>query len=72
MPVFDLPERELKTYTPEREEPADFDSFWARTLEEARSFPLDARFERVECGLRTIETYDVTYRGSVDSRSKHG
>ena len=63
MPVFDLPEHELKTYAPPRMEAADFDSFWNQTLAEARAIPLNARFEQVDCGLRAVETYDVTFSG---------
>jgi cephalosporin-C deacetylase len=51
MAIFDLPLNELKTYLPTREEPADFDGFWQSTLEEARSFPLNETFERVDYGL---------------------
>jgi len=61
--LFDLPLDQLKTYRPERSEPADFDSFWARTLAEARQFPLNARFEPVETGLKLVETFDVTFNG---------
>jgi len=63
MAFFDLPLNELKTYLPAREEPADFDSFWKSTLEEARTFPLNAKFERMDYGLVAQETYDVTYSG---------
>ncbi|MBK9211365.1 MAG: acetylxylan esterase [Anaerolineales bacterium] len=63
MAFFDLPLPELKTYRPMREEPADFDSFWKSTLDEARAFPLDAKFERVDYGLVAQETYDVTFNG---------
>ena len=63
MACFDLSERELKAYLPERTEPDDFDSFWADTLASARSFPLDARFEPVDYGLTAIETFDVTFNG---------
>ena len=63
MAFFDLPLPELKTYRPTREEPADFDSFWKSTLDEARAFPLDAKFERVDYGLVAQETYDVTFNG---------
>jgi len=35
MALFDLPLAELRGYRPEREEPADFDAFWKRTLDEA-------------------------------------
>ena len=60
---FDMPLEELETYFPDREEPSDFDAFWEQTLAEAREFPLDATFEPVDYGLKTIETYDVTYNG---------
>ena len=60
---FDLPLEELETYRPARSEADDFDAFWARTLEEARRFPLDVVFEPVDFGLATVETYDVTFRG---------
>ena len=63
MAIFDLPLNELKTYLPTREEPADFDSFWQSTLEEARAFPLNAKFERVDYGLVAQETFDVTFAG---------
>jgi len=61
--IFDLPLEQLQIYKPERSEPADFDSFWSRTLAEARSFPLDARFEAVETGLKLVEAFDVTFNG---------
>lgn len=61
--LFDMPLDQLKTYCPPREEPADFDSFWAETLASARSYPLEARFEPVDYGLQLIESFDVTYNG---------
>jgi cephalosporin-C deacetylase len=63
MSFFDFPLEELKVYKPERTEPADFDAFWNKTLAESRSFPLDARFEPVDFGLRSFETFDVTFNG---------
>ena len=63
MAFFDLPLNELKTYLPPREEPADFDAFWKSTLDEARTHPLNARFERVDYGLTAQETFDVTFNG---------
>jgi cephalosporin-C deacetylase len=61
--LFDLPLEQLLTYRPPRTEADDFDAFWQETLREAAGYPLDATFEPVDFGLRTIETYDVTYRG---------
>ncbi|MCX6058189.1 MAG: acetylxylan esterase [Chloroflexi bacterium] len=63
MAFFDLSLPELKTYLPTREEPADFDSFWKSTLDEARTFPLNAKFEKVDYGLTAQETFDVTFNG---------
>lgn len=63
MAFFDLSLNELKNYCPERDEPADFDSFWKTTLEEARAFPLHATFENVDYGLVAQETFDVTFNG---------
>jgi len=61
--LFDMPLEELEAYLPPREEPPDFDGFWQRTLAEARDFPLDATFEPVDYGMRTVETFDVTFNG---------
>src|SRR5215207_9831744 len=63
MAYFDLPLNELKIYCPDREETADFDLFWKSTLDEARTFSLDATFERVDYGLTAQETFDVTFSG---------
>ena len=63
MAYFDLPLNELQTYLPAREEPADFDSFWKFTLDEASAFPLNVTFERVDYGLVAQETFDVTFSG---------
>jgi cephalosporin-C deacetylase len=60
---FDLPLEQLQTYCPPRNEPADFDAFWAQTLAETRRFPLNARFEPVATGVRLVETFDVTFNG---------
>jgi cephalosporin-C deacetylase len=63
MAFFDFPLDQLKVYLPPREEPADFDAFWKQTLAEARAFPLNVTFEPVDYGLRTVETFDVTFNG---------
>ena len=63
MAFFDLSLKELQNYCPDREEPADFDPFWKSTLEEARAFPLNPTFEKVDYGLVAQETFDVTFQG---------
>ncbi|NOJ59113.1 acetylxylan esterase [Arthrobacter sp. 260] len=63
MPQFDLPLSELQQYLPARSEPADFDAFWEKTLAQAASFTLDARFEEVDAGYSELVTEDVTFAG---------
>lgn len=63
MAFFDMPLEDLQRYLPARDEPGDFDAFWSATLEDARRHRLDARFEPVDCGLRLIECFDVTFSG---------
>ena len=63
MSQFDLSLDQLRTYRSTSVEPVDFDAFWAKTLDETRAHPLDARFEPVATGLATVETYDVTFAG---------
>jgi cephalosporin-C deacetylase len=63
MPFFDLPQPQLEIYRSSATAPADFDTFWASTLGEARSAKLDAVFERTNIGLDLFETYDVTFSG---------
>lgn len=63
MPQFDLPLSDLQQYLPDRSEPADFDAFWEKTLTEAASFTLDARFEEVDAGYSELVTEDVTFAG---------
>ncbi|MFE4308300.1 acetylxylan esterase [Streptomyces sp. NPDC056891] len=63
MTQFDLPLDQLRTYRSASVEPEDFDAFWAKTLGEARTHALDARFEPVPTGLSTVETFDVTFAG---------
>ncbi len=60
---FDLPLDQLQVYRPERQEPADFDAFWQRTLAQVRQFPLAASFEPVDQGLHLVDTFDVTFNG---------
>ncbi|MFO7252998.1 MAG: acetylxylan esterase [Actinomycetes bacterium] len=63
MMLFDLPLEKLREYRPERDEPADFDEFWARTLEEARALRKPPSFEPYDAGLATVEVFDVTFSG---------
>ncbi|GIH40814.1 acetylxylan esterase [Microbispora corallina] len=45
------------------EAPGDFDDFWRTTLDEAAGHPLDLELTPVATPLRTVEVFDVSYRG---------
>jgi cephalosporin-C deacetylase len=63
MAFFDFPLDQLISYKPERDEPADFDTFWNQTLSETHGFPLNPTFDAVDYHLRQFETHDVTFNG---------
>jgi cephalosporin-C deacetylase len=68
--AFDLPLDELRAYLPERDEPPDFDAFWTQTLDATRAQPLALAVEPVDAGLRSFETFDVTFTGFGGTRIK--
>jgi len=70
MPLLDMSLEEMRVYCPEREEPADFDAFWARSLGEARAQDLKAVFEPVDAGLETLDVFDVSFSGFNGDRIK--
>ncbi len=61
--LFDLSLEELQHFKPERNEPEDFNEFWIATLDEARKFPLDAEFKPMDFPLKTIDVFDVRFKG---------
>ncbi|MBB5868967.1 cephalosporin-C deacetylase-like acetyl esterase [Allocatelliglobosispora scoriae] len=63
MPLTDLRLPELDAYRPTRRIPADFDEFWASTLAQARTFPLDPVFTPVASGLAIVDVFDVAFSG---------
>lgn len=63
MPLFDLPLDQLRSYQPQTDPPADLEGFWRDTISESRQFPMNARFQPIDCGLSGIQAFDVTYPG---------
>jgi cephalosporin-C deacetylase len=60
MALFDLPLPELRRYSPDVPEPADFDAFWKASIPDVP--PLgDVRPEPTH--LRLVDTWDVTFTG---------
>ena len=70
MVAFDLPLDELRMYLPDRQEPSDFEAFWADTLAEARKHEPAVVLKPIDIGLRTVETWDVTFSGYGGHRIK--
>lgn len=63
MTTFDLTLDELRAYRPPRDEPPDFEAFWAETLAASRAVAGPPRFELVDGPLRTVTVWDVTFGG---------
>lgn len=63
MPHTDLPLHELVEYHPNVAEPADFDTFWARTLAETRAFELALTSTSTPTVYRTVDVWDVSFAG---------
>ena len=64
MAFFDFPLDKLQTYKPARNEPKDFDAFWKKKLADSRAHALDAKFKKIDSGLRNVDTFDVTFNGA--------
>ncbi|WP_375388260.1 acetylxylan esterase [uncultured Amnibacterium sp.] len=63
MAFYDLPLPELERFLPEREEPADFDAFWAATIERSRARAGRLRRVEVDAGYSELVTEDVEFDG---------
>jgi cephalosporin-C deacetylase len=63
MALFDLPLEALREYRADLAEPEGFDEFWRVTLAETREAAREPRVERIDTGLRLVETSDVTFTG---------
>ncbi len=63
MPFPDLWPDQVASYRSSATAPADFADFWAQTLAELRSHPLQARFTPVAAGLSVFDVYDVSFAG---------
>ena len=59
----DLPLDELRSYRPAVAEPADFDQFWQRQLEQARTVDSTAEFRPVDTPLTSVQVLDATFPG---------
>lgn len=55
--------QELEKYKPSLTKKADHDSFWKRSLEEARSKPLQETLREMEYPIKQIQAFELTYHG---------
>jgi cephalosporin-C deacetylase len=63
MPLYDLPETELRDYRPTPDVPADLAEFWRRTFTETASTPVNPRFTPVDAALPNVTVHDVRFAG---------
>nr|WP_274635911.1 acetylxylan esterase [Microbacterium bovistercoris] len=63
MPLTDLTLDELRDYRPEVAEPADFDDFWRRTLDESRAAATDPRLVAADTPISQLVIEDLTFAG---------
>jgi cephalosporin-C deacetylase len=61
--LIDMPLAELERYLPDLVEEPDFDAFWRATIDAARVAAQTPRFDSVDVGLATVDTWDVTFSG---------
>ena len=63
VPLTDLPLADLRTFLPDVAEPADFDAFWRRTLDEARAAASDPVVVAVDSPVTELIVEDLTFSG---------
>jgi cephalosporin-C deacetylase len=68
MAQFDMPLTELERYTPDRDEPDDFDDFWRDTLGAAAAHELAPEFTPYDALLPGVRIHDVRYAGYAGER----
>lgn len=61
--IEDLDVAHLAGYLPKRDEPDDFDKFWAASLHRARVAASEPRFAPIQTWLKTVDSFDVTFSG---------
>lgn len=59
----DMPLAQLREHRPDLTIPHGFDDFWAESLAEARTHPLDVEITAVDLGFHGVTTYDVAFSG---------
>jgi cephalosporin-C deacetylase len=68
MPLIDLPLHELKSYQGRNPKPADFDSFWDRSLAEMRAVDPKLEFRPAAFQTNFAECVDLFFNGVGSSR----
>ncbi len=63
MAYSDLPLDRLREYTSAQTDPADFDEFWSRTIDESARLSSETLVEKISTPLTAVDVYDVTFSG---------
>lgn len=59
---------DYERFQPDLRPPDDLEAFWRAALDEMRSRPLDARFDRIHEDYPELELYDVSFNALPDHR----
>lgn len=63
MALTDLPVEALREFRPDVQEPADFDEFWMRTLEQARALASRPQLRPADTPISMLTVEDLTFSG---------
>ncbi len=63
MARFDFEPDVLRSYRPDVAEPADFDAFWARTLDESRALVEPPTLTEADSSLTLVDVFDLEFSG---------
>jgi cephalosporin-C deacetylase len=68
MPIFDKPLPELRTYTGRNPRPADFDSFWDKSLAEMKAIDPQVELIPAKSSSRAAECFELFFTGVGGAR----
>lgn len=63
MTMFDMPLEQLREHRPQLTEPPNLDGYWAGVLAATRAVARPPALERVDTGLRLVQSWDLTFSG---------
>ena len=68
MPLIDKPLAELRTYTGRNPRPADFDSFWDKSLAEMKALDAKVELQPAKFTAPGVDCFELFFTGVGGSR----